>query len=119
MSGGAFDYIQYRLSDVAESIRSEIDNNEKQPYPYTVSQWEKDANDDFFKQGGKRYNDETIKEFEKGLEYIRLASIYIQRIDWLFSGDDGEETFHKRLKEDLAIHEVRKEIEANGGEYEA
>lgn len=25
----------------------------------------------------------------------------MQRIDWLIAGDDGEETFHRRLKEDL------------------
>lgn len=27
--------------------------------------------------------------------------IYTQRIDWLLSGDDGEESFHSRLKEEL------------------
>ena len=61
--------------------------------------------------------DETLKEFEKGMEYVRLAQIYTQRIDWLLSGDDGEESFYQRLKEDLAVHEARKKIEAEGGEY--
>ena len=32
---------------------------------------------------------------------IRVAEIYAQRADWLLSGDDGEEEFHERLKEDL------------------
>jgi hypothetical protein len=30
-----------------------------------------------------------------------MAEIYAQRIDWLLSGDDGEDSFRKRLKEDL------------------
>ena len=30
-----------------------------------------------------------------------MAAIYAQRIDWLLSGDDGEESFKRRLKEEL------------------
>ena len=50
------------------------------------------------------YNDfskETLDEFRKGLDILNKAYIYAQRIDWLLSGDDGEETFHQRLEEDL------------------
>ena len=47
------------------------------------------------------YSKETIKEFKKGLDILRKAYVYAQRIDWLLSADDGEESFHKRLKEDL------------------
>ena len=35
------------------------------------------------------------------LKILNKAFVYVNRIDWLLSGDDGEETFHKRLKEDL------------------
>jgi hypothetical protein len=31
-----------------------------------------------------------------------MAQIYAQRIDWLVSGDDNEDSFHKRLAKDLA-----------------
>ena len=48
-----------------------------------------------------KYNKETIKEFKKGLAILKKAYIYAQRIDWLLSDDDGEESFHKRLKEEL------------------
>jgi hypothetical protein len=47
------------------------------------------------------YSKEAIEEFKKGVELIKQAQIYMQRIDWLLSGDDGEESFLKRLKEDL------------------
>jgi len=35
------------------------------------------------------------------LDLLRKAEIYAQRIDWLVSGDDGNDTFLKRLEEDL------------------
>lgn len=45
---------------------------------------------------------EIIEEFKKGLKILKMAYIYAQRIDWLLSGDDGEDSFKKRLKEELA-----------------
>lgn len=47
------------------------------------------------------YTEETINEFRKGVEILKKARIYAQRIDWLLSGDDGEESFHERLNEEL------------------
>lgn len=90
MSGGCLcDYQQYRLFDMAERIKEEIArNNEQDGCP-----------DEFW--DGQRYTDETIAEFKKGIEALRIAYVYAQRIDWLISGDDGEEQFHKRLKDDL------------------
>jgi hypothetical protein len=35
------------------------------------------------------------------MKVLRVAAVYAQRIDWLLSGDDGEESFLKRLKEEL------------------
>jgi len=43
----------------------------------------------------------VIEEFKKGIEIIAQAQIYMQRLDWMLSGDDGPETFLERLKEDL------------------
>ena len=54
------------------------------------------------------YSKETLDEFRKGLDILNKAYIYAQRIDWLLSGDDGEESFHKRLKEDLKEYEKHK-----------
>ena len=46
--------------------------------------------------------DEVIEEFKKGLSYLQIAYVYAQRIDWLVSGDDGEESFITRLNDDLS-----------------
>jgi len=35
------------------------------------------------------------------VEILKKAKIYAQRVDYLLSGDDGEESFLRRLKEEL------------------
>lgn len=79
MSGGRFDYLQYRFSEIVFEIQMEIINN----FPTN------------------NISKETIEEFKKGIECIQKAQIYVQRIDWFLSGDESEDTFHKRLSEDL------------------
>ena len=44
---------------------------------------------------------EILEELKKGVKILKTAAIYAQRIDWLLSGDDGEESFKERLKEEL------------------
>ena len=56
---------------------------------------------------GNKYSPKTIEEFQKGLKLLKEADVYLRRIDYLLSGDDGEENFHERLKEDL--EELKKE----------
>lgn len=89
MSGGHFDYSQYRIGDIADQVEELIHSNNDD----SVDRWGDTV--------GRFYSDETIAEFRKGLHYLRLAQVYAQRIDWLVSDDDGEETFHTRLKQDL------------------
>lgn len=97
MSGGRFDYIQYRFPEIVDRIEQEIRDNDAEPRPK-----------DWFEPNN--YSEETLNEFRKGIEYIKKAQIYIQRIDYLLSSDDSEETFHKRLSEDLAINMVSRNL---------
>lgn len=63
-----------------------------------------DGEDDVFADGKwhREVDDlEVLEELKKGLKIIKTAAIYAQRIDWLFSGDDGEDSFKRRLKEEL------------------
>lgn len=46
---------------------------------------------------------------------IRIAEIYAERVDWMMSGDDGEEDFRGRIEEDLA--EFEKEYAAKDWTY--
>ena len=47
------------------------------------------------------YTDETIQIFSDAVKALRKAAIYANRIDWLLSGDDGEESLKERLEEEL------------------
>lgn len=47
------------------------------------------------------FSKETLAELRKAVHIFKQAEIYAMRIDWLLSGDDGEESFHERLKEEL------------------
>ena len=96
MSGGYFDYKQYELNVIADSIEQVILDYESKK----KSKWDDNPKWDF-------KDPLTILEFRNAVNLIRKASVYAQRVDWLLSYDDGEECFHKRLKEDM------KELENN------
>lgn len=110
MSGGHFDYAQYRISYIYTEIEDyvnghELDEDEVQYY--VNDRWLEDE-EKYYIRNHKHtipnrygYSEETLVEFRKAVEILKQAEVYAQRIDWLLSGDDGEETFHERLKEDL------------------
>ena len=80
MSGGRFDYKQFYIGDIAEKIRAIIEH---------------------LPEG--EYSSETIREMKNGANTLEVAAIYAQRIDWLLSGDDGEDSFHSRLEDELSL----------------
>ena len=47
------------------------------------------------------YSEETIYEFERALEMAKELHVLIDRIDYLVSGEETEESFHQGLVEDL------------------
>lgn len=89
MSGGYFDYTQFRLNDAVDQLKQLVDRNDST------------ERDEYGDQIGHHYSPETIDEIHCAIELTKLAAMYIHRIDWLVSGDDGEETFHERLLEDI------------------
>ena len=160
MSGGYFDYNQYQLGDIADSIEREIkqatgpkpplvtkeyvcvsrvvSDSHKLYLSYRYPTFDSALRDftkpeyyevlvrtdnmvrvkgkgdgqiyevhhgtyEEYEDGGyyPNYIEETIKEFRNAIDALRRAEIYAQRVDYLICGDDGEESFHSRLKEDL------------------
>lgn len=77
MSGGYFDYKQYVLEDMASSIEEYLNNNENE------------------------YGKSTIERFLETSYNLRRAAEMAQRVDWFLSGDDSEDTFHKRWEEEV------------------
>jgi hypothetical protein len=89
MSGGHFQYNQWEIGNIADEVEQLIITNDSEE----LDRWGD--------RKGCHFNPETIEEFKKGLILLRQAYVYAQRIDWLVSGDDGEDSFHSRLKNDL------------------
>lgn len=79
MSGGHFDHQQYKLIQISDEIEHSLEVDAKQ----------------------YEFSEETIHTFKETMQKLNEAFVYIQRIDWFLSGDDSEDTFHKRLKDDL------------------
>lgn len=111
MSGGAFDYAQDRIADIYTEIEDEIYGHplygECDVNLYIEDHWLEDSEREYVRKhrhtipNRSGYSKETIKEFKKGIALLKRAEVYAQRIDWLLSGDDGEDNFHERLKHDL------------------
>lgn len=96
MSGGHWDYLQYRLTEVIEDLDRLIQCNGGENAEREETPFEPRFSEDYY-----TFSPEVISEFKRGLDIIAKAQVYMQRMDWLLSGDDGEESFLKRLSEDL------------------
>ena len=84
MSGGYFDYGQFQMGDIAAQIEEVIeanDSTEKDEYGDNIS-W--------------HLSPKIVERFKEAEHTIRQAAEMVQRIDWLLSGDDGEDTFMTR-----------------------
>jgi hypothetical protein len=105
MSGGAFDYNQYKIGYIADQIEEVIIKNgvEKTPEELKDESWRDDS---WYKKYPEelfhyKYPDEVIEKMKEAVKALHIAQEYAQRVDWLLSGDDGEESFLSRLEENL------------------
>ena len=88
MSGGYLDYPYVSINEPIREIESVIENNG-------------DVEEDEFGCTGFNFQETTINTLEEGLRIIKQAQIYLKRIDYLLSGDHGEESFRQALEQDL------------------
>jgi hypothetical protein len=104
MSGGAFDYNQYKIGYIADQIEEVIVKNGLEKTPEELKnnwidpEWYKKYPEDLFHY---KYPDEVIEKMKEAVKSLKIAQEYAQRVDWLLSGDDGEESFLSRLEENL------------------
>jgi hypothetical protein len=104
MSGGAFDYNQYKIGYMADQIEETIIKNGVEKTPEEIKDdWH---NDEWYEKYPEdkfhyKYPDEVIEKMKEAVKALKIAQVYAQRVDWLLSGDDGEESFLRRLEEEL------------------
>lgn len=86
MSGGHFNdngYIYHQVSQFAYELENEIQNNNvKDDYGY--------ASD---------YNQEVIEYLEDQVHFLHKMADIMRHIDYLYSGDHGQDTFMKKIME--------------------
>lgn len=78
MSGGLFDYKQNYITNIADEIEDYINCPYRQCEPQIV-----------------------LDRMVEAIKVLREAYVMAQRVDWLLSGDDGNESFIRRWDEDL------------------
>lgn len=117
MSGGHFDYLQYRIMEISDSIEEVIVKNNVEIENVKHESWDYDKNGELYPWSKYYYcfDNDIIEKFKEGYWKLREAQVFAQRIDWLLSGDDDEDSFRKRLKED--IEELEKEKESKKWNY--
>lgn len=102
MSGGAYEYQQFAIEHIAEEIEQRL-LNAGRPIPRDYYDHWPEINREkrFLDETYPDYSQETIAIMKRTIYVLRMAYIYAQRVDWMLSGDDGEETLAIRLKEEL------------------
>ena len=104
MSGGAFEYSQYKIGYIADQIEETVIKNGVEKTPEEIKDdWH---NDEWYEKYPEdkfhyKYPDEVIEKMKDAVKALKIAQVYAQRVDWLLSGDDGEESFLRRLDDEL------------------
>ncbi len=73
------------IADIADEVRRLINNIEK--------------GQNIDKYDG--LHETVLLIYKEALDTLESASIFIQRIDWLESSDDGAQTYLERLRDDM------------------
>ena len=107
MSGGAFEYRQNQIDWIIEGIEDHLESMGKE---------KGDVNDPYMRDFYSKYPEARIYPVESeavqermihAIRALRIAKVYAQRVDRYISGDDGEESFLKRLNEELKEEDMQ------------
>lgn len=86
MSGGHFEYKCFAVSQFAEELQHEIDIN---------------------KHNAHEFSDETMQRLTLAQKLIKLSGKLAREIEWLYSGDHGEESFNEIFDKIMSNPEVK------------
>ena len=89
MSGGYVSYNQHRVCEIAEDIQRLVaTNGDKKTDEYGI-------------KTRRDYPPEIIERFKEAAHTLEQAADMVQRVDWLVSGDDGENSFLERWENEV------------------
>lgn len=118
MSGGHFDYKQWHIDNIADQTEQEVILSGK---PIPKQKWSYHERQEFEETHKQPMNyafpESVLRRMEEAVYALKKAAIYAQRVDYLISGDDGEESFEERLKNELAELDSKSRMGENGVMY--
>ena len=118
MSGGMFNYKQWHIDSIADQIEQEVIKSGK---PIAKQNWSYYERQEFEETHiapmNYDYPEETLRRMEEAVYALKRAAIYAQRVDYLISGDDGEESFESRFSVELAELDSKSKLGENGIMY--
>ena len=118
MSGGRFNHNQWHIGYIADDIEQEVILSGK---PIPRNRWEFWQLERFIEHHEEAVNyaypEPVLRRLEEAVYALKRAAIYAQRVDYLLSGDDGEESFERRLQEELAELDSKSKMGENGVMY--
>jgi hypothetical protein len=97
MSGGYFDYKEWHIDQIANDLEVYINKCDRKE----EKNWGHDDESGKYIPAVYDESEEVLNEFRNGLKILRQAFVYAKRIDYLLSGDDGDESFLRFLKQEL------------------
>ena len=86
MNGGNLDYFYSRFDEPLEKISKEI------------------------KWGKNKWSPKVLSEFQNAIKYLKIAQVYSHDVEWLLSGDYGDDSFLESIKEELEELEKNPDI---------
>ena len=86
MSGGYFEYQEHRINDIADGIEHVIKRNSDK----SLDEWGQTV--------GRNYSSATIRKLKSTVKTLRKAAKMAHEVDYLLSGDYGEDCFLKAWK---------------------
>lgn len=108
LSGGFFEYRQFLLEDMAGEIDKLIARNGA-PTEY------EDAFDlRYLPSRHYEYPADILARFRESAHELRRVGEMAHRVDWLVSGDDGEDTFRERWSDEVRSRFVPEEESSRG-----
>ena len=101
MNGGTFDYNQYKIRDIAETIERELNRQgtlkNRSDLWFDSNHYSEYPDDKFY----PTYSLIVQQIFKDAIEILKKAEIYAERIDKYIANDDGEKYLIKKLDSDL------------------
>ena len=91
MSGGHFNYGCFKISQFADELKHEIETNDDESL------------NDFGDRRGYGFESGTVARLEAAHRIIEQAGKLAREIEWLYSGDHGEDSFCRLMDQHMGM----------------